>query len=356
MTLPDLRNADVKGKKILVRLDLDVPVQNGTIEDDVRLKAGLGTVQYLLDHGATVIIAGHLGRPEGVEEKYSLEPIAKWFSKHSNDIYHHSETHVDGFPGWELSKNLFLLENLRFYKGEEANDPEFAKQLASIADIYVNDAFAVSHRDHASIIGVARLLPHYAGIQLQKEVEVFSSVLSNPKRPLVVIVGGAKIETKLPLIEKMHQFADFVLVGGKIAEETRTLLKVGHEKVPSRKSVLLIGELNSEQRDITDISCQNFVQIIEKQAKTVIWNGTMGKINSKFKVQNAKLEDTERSTVEIARAIVRAGVYSIVGGGDTVGFLDQKDLLKGFNFVSTGGGAMLSFLAGEKLPGIEALE
>ena len=175
---------------------------------------------------------------------------------------------------------------------------------------------------------------------------MLSSVLQNPKRPLVVVIGGAKIETKLPLIEKMHQFADFVLAGGKIAEETKTLLKVQHEKVPNRKSVLLIAEVNSDHTDITELSCENFVQIIQKEAKTVVWNGTMGKIED---------QTHQKTTEEIARAIVQSGAYSIVGGGDTVGFLDKKGLLNGFNFVSTGGGAMLAFLAGEKLPGIEAL-
>lgn len=347
MNLPKVQEAWVKGKRVLLRLDLDVPVQDGKVVDDSRLQAGLLTVRYLLEHGARVFIVGHLGRPHGADEKYSLFPVVQWLAERFKiyDLRFKKED-SEGLDGWKLNDNLFVLENLRFYKGEEENSPEFAQKLASLADIYVNDAFAVSHRDHASITGVAKRLPHYAGLQLQKEVEVLSNILQSPKRPLVVIVGGAKIETKLPLIEKMHQFADYVLVGGKIAEETRTLLKVQHEKVQNRTSILLIADLNDDHTDITEVSCENFVQIIQKEAKTIVWNGTMGKINPEL----------GKTTVEIAKAIVQSGVYSLVGGGDTVGFLGQKNLLKDFSFVSTGGGAMLVFLAGEKLPGLLALE
>src|SRR3989344_1899741 len=261
INLPDLRNADVRGKKVLLRADIDIPFNNGKIMDDRRLRESLETLNFLLENGALVILAGHLGRPEGKDEKLSVKPIAQWYQnklKIKNDKL--KMTKIRELDGWKISNNLYLLENLRFDPGEESNDPDFAKKLAGLSDIYVNDAFAVSHREHASIVGVAKLLPHFAGVRLIKEVETLSSLLENPKRPLVVIIGGAKIETKLPLVEKMHQFADYVLVGGKIAEETRVLLKVQHEKVKERKSVLLVADLNPDETDTTEKSAENFPQ------------------------------------------------------------------------------------------------
>lgn len=357
--LPDLKKTDLESRKVLLRLDLDVPLSpNSTIQDDTRLLDSLETLTYLLDNGATVFIIGHLGRPEHKlkiqnseskieDSKYSLEPVARWFKKHFNNTYQHSETFIDGFYGWKISEYLFLLENLRFYKGEEENDREFSKKLASLADIYVNDAFAVSHREHSSLVGVAKFLPHFAGFRLRKEVETLGNILQNPKRPLVVIIGGAKIETKLPVVEKMHHLADYVLVGGKIAEETKVLLKVQHEKVKGRKSVLLVADLNSQETDITPKDAENFLQIINL-AKTVVWNGPLGKVEE-------QIGDKDAGSFKVASCIVKSGAYSIVGGGDTLGFLQKIGLLSKFSFVSTGGGAMLEFLSGEKLPGIEAL-
>lgn len=347
--LSDLKTANIKNKKVFLRLDLDIPLlKDGKIEDDTRLKDSLETLDYLLKNGATVFIAGHLGRPKGVDNKLSLLPIASWYAKElriaKNEL---QKTKIEDFDGFKISDNLYLLENIRFYKGEEANDSEFSKKLASLADIYINDAFAVSHRNHASIVGVARLLPHFAGFRLRKEVETLSSLLENPKRPLVVIVGGAKIETKLPLVEKMHQFADYVLVGGKIAEETRTLLRVQHEKVPNRKSVLLVADLNSGETDITPKDAENFLQIINL-AKTIVWNGPVGKTEGSEK-------NLEIGTAKLAKGIAQSGAYTVVGGGDTIGYLKKIGLLEKFSFVSTGGGAMLEFLSGEKLPGLQAL-
>ena len=277
----------------------------------------------------------------------------------SQFIIHDSK--LGEFEGGEIGQNIFLLENLRFYKGEETNDQIFARKLASLADIYVNDAFAVSHRNHASIVGVAKLLPHFAGFQLQKEVEVLSGILENPKRPLVVIIGGAKLETKLPLVEKMHHIADYVLVGGKLAGDVKTLLKVQHEKINppagGRKSALLVADLNNEGTDITLKSAENFLQIISL-AKTIVWNGPLGKISDK----KSEIIKSEEGSKQLAEGLVKSSAYVVVGGGDTVGFLDKICLLDSFAcmpkhrcFLSTGGGAMLSFLSGEKLPGLEAL-
>ncbi len=347
--LPDLKTAQVKGKKVFLRTDIDVPLsENGQIADDIRLKDSLETLNYLLQNRAQVILGGHLGRPEGTENNLSVEPIAKWYSR---ELKVQSENlkviKINGLKGWEISENLTVLENLRFHKEEEENDQKFSKKLASLAQIYVNDSFASSHREHASIVGIARLLPHFAGIRLKKEVEVLSNVLENPKRPLVVIIGGAKIETKLPLVEKMHKLADYVLVGGKIAEETRVLLKVQHEKVESRKSALLVADLNNEETDITPKDAENFLQIINL-AQTIVWNGPVGKTEGNEK-------NLEIGTAKLAKGIAESGAYTVVGGGDTIGYLKKIGLLEKFSFVSTGGGAMLEFLSGEKLPGIEAL-
>ena len=350
--LPDIRGINVKGKKVFLRSDLDAPiselkVESGElkVEDDTRLVASMPTLKYLLEHGANVILAGHLRRPDGYDPKLSLLPVAKWLCENFKfQISNFKCTKMGGLEGWRLSDQLFLLENLRFHKGEKENDPKFAKKLSSLADIYVNDAFASSHRKHASIVGVAKLLPHFAGIRLQKEIRVLSEVSENPKRLLVVLIGGAKIETKLPLVEKMHKFADYVLVGGKIANETRILLKVQHEKIIARKSVLQIAELRDDEEDITPKSTENFLQIINL-AKTVIWNGPVGK------TENSGIEGSRK----LAEGILKSKAYSIVGGGDTLEFLKKMDILDKFSFFSTGGGAMLAFLSGEKLPGIEAL-
>jgi len=375
MKLPLLTKAYISGKTVFLRADLDVPLaqqttnnkQQTTIADDTRLIAALSTIEYLLKNKAKVIIAGHLGRParlasENVagrpksmnhetrilNQELSLRPVAEWFAKKINHNLkfkiHNSK--LGEFEGWEIGQNAFLLENLRFQVGEEKNDPEFSKRLASLVEVYVNDAFAMCHRKHASIVGITYFLPRFAGFHLAKEVETLSHVMENPKRPLVVIVGGKKIETKLPLVEKMHKIADYVLVGGKIAQETAALIKVQHEKIPPHGGILIIADSNEDKSDITITDAENFIQIISK-AKTVIWNGSMGVI------ENEKLMG--ESTRKIALGIIKSRAYSVVGGGDTVEYLNRIGVLDKFSFASTGGSAMLAFLSGEKLPGIEAL-
>lgn len=350
---------DFKDKKVLVRIDSDVTLKGNKIVDDTRLKSSLETVRYILKHGGKVILLGHLGRPKiqdlksRIEDPNTLFPIAQWFAKEFGRkleplemtkklvLNERSESN-----GWKILDNLFLLENLRFYRGEEANDPEFAKNLATLGDIYVNESFAVSHRDHASITGIAKLLPSYAGVHLQKEIAELSKILEHPERPLVVLIGGAKIETKLPMVEKMHRVADYVLVGGKIAEETKTLIKVQHEKITGQKSVVLVADNVPVGDDITEKDTENFIQIINL-AKTIVWNGPMGKMGNAH---------TEENTLKIARAIAESSAYSVIGGGDSLSLLKQHHLLDKFSFVSTGGGAMLEFLSGKPLPGIKVLE
>lgn len=342
--MKSIREADVSGKTIFLRADLDVPVENGKVLDQERLRAWFPTLKYLLNKRAKVILAGHLGRPRGVRNpQFSLEPVSHWLGK---EIKHKPIlSDLKGFSGWKFAENLFLLENLRFFREEDENDSDFAKKLADLCQIYVNDAFAVSHRKNASVAAIARLLPSFAGFRLEEEVKELSRLMENPKRPLVVLVGGAKIETKLPLIDKMHNFADYVLVGGKLAEETKTLINLQHKKQDKIRSALLISEMDESGKDISEISTENFLEVI-RIAKTIVWNGPVGKVEeAKYAKQSKRL----------AEGIIKSGAYSVVGGGDTIAFLKKYKMLDKFSFYSIGGGAMLDFLSGGKLPGLEAL-
>ncbi len=364
LDLPDIKTASLQGKTVFLRADLDAPVEekNGmkVVVDDTRLVLGMQTIEYLLGEGANIVIAGHLRRPEGFDKSLSLLPIAKWYNKELRIMHYAAsgeprlwresrieECNLGEFPGWKLSPRISLLENLRFFKEEKTDDKAFAKKLASLADIYVNDAFASSHRRHASIVGVPQFLPHYAGFHVQDEVSVLSSIMEDPARPFVVVIGGAKIETKLPLVTKMHGLADAILVGGKIATEAKNLLKGEREHVTGHKAELIIADVNPEGTDITLLSVQKFLQVI-KTANTIVWNGPVGY------VEDPKGEGIKGSEM-LAQGILEGGSYSVVGGGDTLEFLRSQNLLDKFSFFSTGGGAMLAFLSGEKLPGIEAL-
>ncbi len=358
----DLRNikqADLQDKTVLLRADLDIPLTRGEISDDFRLITSLETINYLLKQTKTIFIIGHLGRPEKEDKSLSLKVVAKWYANKLKGSLKDAE--VKGFSGWEILPGLVLLENLRFYKEEEnpstGSGRAFARKLAGLADVYINDAFASSHRVHASITGVTKYLPSFAGLRLEREVEELSKILNDPKRPLAVIIGGAKIETKLPLVEKMHHFADYVLVGGEIAENDKVLLKVQHENLKGRKSILLVADLTEDKKDITLKSAENFLQICQNAA-SIVWNGPMGYINEKLNIKNKKLKagDEGYTSFLLAYGIINSGAYTVVGGGDTVAFLKKNDLLDKFSFASTGGGAMLEFLAGEVLPGLKVLQ
>lgn len=381
-SLPSLESADVKGKRVFVRCDFDVPLsqqttdnrQQTTIADDTRLISGISTIEYLLENGATVIAGGHLGRPGGqfqipalpagrsnfkfqiTEPQFSLKPVAKWFAQEFPGTSV-KQTHIGGFSAWKLKENFYILENLRFYKEEEENDSAFVHKLAYLADVYVNEAFGSSHRSHASITGVPILLPHFAGFHFQKEIKILNSVIENPRRPFTFIVGGAKIETKLPLISRMHRFADYVLVGGELAEQGKVLIEEQHRNILEQKAMLLVADLNTDKTDITQMSLENFLQIVSR-SKCIVWNGPMGIIeisNSKYQIANRD-EDSSVSTLKLAEAIIASSAYKVVGGGDTIGFLNKHGLLDKFDFASTGGGAMLEFLSGESLPGLIALQ
>jgi phosphoglycerate kinase len=344
--LKNLQEASVQGKTVLLRADLDVPIQDGHIEDDSRLNSWFPTLQLLLEKRAKVIIVGHLGRPKGKDENFTLKPVADWIEdKFKNQNSELKAIKIGEFDGWEISDKVSLLQNIRFYPEEEANDPEFAKKLAQLAQIFVNDAFATAHRAHASTEGVTHYLPSFAGLRVLKETEVLSKVLENPDRPLGVIIGGAKLETKLPLVDKMHALADVVCVGGTIMSNQSILSEVSAKPTEHNCSLLTASPI-PDGFDATAESIQKFVDAL-KLMKTIVWNGPMGKIED---------PNYQTGTLTLAQGITSTQAYTILGGGDTIGFLKTKGVLDKFSFASVGGGAMLEFLAGERLPGLVALE
>ncbi len=334
------------GKTVVLRIDTDVDIKDGKILDDTRLESAIPTIKLLLKKGADINIIGHLGRPETPDDKeFTLKPVANWFAHKLNGKIKPIE--IGRLKGWTVARGVNLIENIRYFKEEEENDREFSRELALLGDVYVNDAFAVAHRDHASIVGIKKYLPSYAGLHLEKEIKELSGILHNPKRPLAVLIGGAKIETKLPMVEKMHHIADYVLVGGEIAEQDKVIIKVQHERVTGQKSAVVVSESNEDGTDIDQKSIENFCQILGL-ASTIVWNGPVG--------ITGHGEKTEKGTHALAEFIASSKAYKVVGGGDTISYLRRINVLDKFDFVSTGGGAMLEFLAGKKLPGIEALE
>lgn len=341
--LKSVRDAQVQNQTVLLRADLDVPIEGGQIQDDSRLSSWFTTLQDLLELQAKVIIVGHLGRPKGVDQNFTLRPVAEWIaSKLEGQI---ADEKIGDFTAWKLTDSVSLLENIRFYEEEEKNDPEFAKKLASVAQIFVNDAFATAHRAHASTEGVTHFLPSFAGFRILEEVKILSKVLENPDRPLGVVIGGAKIETKLPLVEKMHTLADCVCVGGTIMGSEEILDKVAATKT-QQNCVLLTAKPVEGGMDATAESIGKFVESL-RGMKTIVWNGPMGKIED---------VNYQTGTLTLAQGITQTSAYTVLGGGDTIAFLKTKGLLDKFSFASVGGGAMLEFLAGERLPGLVALE
>ncbi|MFA5086815.1 MAG: phosphoglycerate kinase [Candidatus Paceibacterota bacterium] len=385
----NLKNIDFKGKQVLVRCDFNVPLgENGEISDDFRIKKAIPTIDYLRERADAVILISHLGRPQGKELKFSLRPVAKRLSEMMNI----EVKLLDDPIGPELKKKIdamnnhevILLENIRFYKEEKENNPEFAKQLASLGDVFVEDGFGVCHRAHASTYGVPQLLPAAPGFLLQEEMDVFDKVMSNPERPFIAIIGGVKISTKTRLIKKLLEKADNLLVGGKIAnsilvvkgycikdkwtaEEDKLMDLIDTVDLTSPKlhlpvdGVMALSDLNEDysrigavgtvrkEEDIFDIgpeTVEKFKDII-KEAKTIIWNGPLGYYEN---------DDFRRGTNEIMKAISESGAYSIIGGGDTADIVHQLKMDNQFDYISTGGGAMLDYISGEDMPGIKVLQ
>lgn len=344
MNLNKIQGADVGGKRVLVRADFNVEIKNGDVMEKFKIAAAKGTLEYLLARGAKVALLSHLGRPSGKDDKkFSLLQISDDLER----ILGIKIKFIDECTGEKVaiglsslvSGEVLLLENVRFCEGDEANDPEFAKKLAGNFDIFVNDAFSVCHRDHASVTGVVKILPSYAGFQLQREVETLTKAMENPEKPSVAIIGGAKIETKLPLIEKFQQNYGAILIGGMIANEAID------RKLKFRGDVVLPVDFAVGRLDIGPETIKKFKEII-LYAKTIVWNGPMGKFEE---------SPYDTGTKEILRAVLDSGAYSIMGGGESVQILEESNVMDKISFVSTGGGAMLEFLSGNKMPGIEAL-
>lgn len=305
--LSQARIEELKGKACLLRTNLDI---KDPAKESFRLEATLPTLKLLLQSGAKPIILSHRSRPKGNDPALSLEPAIDAIQKQLTSIY-----------GNAIS--IDWVDNLRFDFREEENDPDFAKELAAMGDIYINDDFATSHRAHTSIIGLPALLPAYVGLRLGEETQTLSRVRERPEKPLVVIIGGIKIEDKQPTIDYFKDKADHILLGSAYID-SGTLSDLPEEKISQYKQAMT-------------------------GAKTIIWSGPMGQIeDSRFRTGTDAIADT-------IVAATKAGAFSVVGGGDTTDYLAGKNLLNQFSFVSTGGGAMLDFLAGKKLPGLEAL-
>jgi 3-phosphoglycerate kinase len=390
-----IRDLDLKGKRVFIRVDFNVPVAGGKVTDDTRIQGALPTINYAVENGAKVILASHLGRPsEAKEDRFSLRPVAAELS----EILGRDVTFVKDCIGAEVKAkveemaegDIILLENLRFHKGEKANDPEFAEALAENADLYVNDAFGTAHRAHASTEGMTKFVEKSAaGLLLEKELEVLSKVLENPERPFVAILGGAKVSDKIPVIRSLiERKVDKLLIGGAMAytffkalgytvgkslvedEMMPTALEIKQEAedagidliLPTdHKTVDSFDPLNSMREMPIDFTNTGLVGLdIGKEtavifgkalegAKTIIWNGPMGMFEEK---------PFDEGTIAIAEAVAEAtenGAFSVVGGGDSVAAINQAGLADKISHISTGGGAALEFLSGQDLPGVNAL-
>ncbi|MCX6720677.1 MAG: phosphoglycerate kinase [Candidatus Staskawiczbacteria bacterium] len=341
-----LKEFNVADKRVLVRCDFNVPLdEKGNISDDFRIRQTLPTIKYLIEQKAKIILMCHLGEPKGqVVPELKLDKVAEKIAEYLNCPIAKEDDCV-GLEVEEQSKKLkaghiLLLENLRFHKEETDNDPAFAKKLSFLGDIYVNDAFGVCHRANASVALLPKLLPSCAGLLLEKEIVSLDRVMKSPEKPMLAIIGGAKVETKAKFIDNISAAADFVIISGLIAKEVAE--KNIEFKFPE-KIVKPVGDLGA--LDITDESIKIFQEKIS-QAKTILWNGPFGKYEDKL---------YEKGTLAIAEAIAGSGAFSVVGGGETVEFVTKKGMIDKFSHVSTGGGAMLAYLGGEKLPGMEAL-
>lgn len=386
MKLRTIKWKRFKGKTVFLRVDFNVSIEDGKVAEDFRIKKSLDTINYLLKKKAKIVLACHLGRPEGkrVEDlstKMLKDSIEKVLGREIKFVPACIGEEVRTAVAEMKIRDILLLDNLRFYPGEEANDSIFARELASYADIYVNDAFSVSHRAHASVEAITKVLPSYAGFLMAREVKVLHHVYEKPFKPLVLAMGGAKVATKVRMIKRFIDKVDHVLLGGVIANVVLHTKgqgvgksKIDHEVEEELKDLdltspklhlpvdLVVADNMSENADvrvvgtgavadeeiILDIgpSTIDLFSIIAKDAKMVIWNGPFG---------YSEVEKFAKGTDRFAEAIAESKAYKVVGGGESITSLDKIGELKNINFVSTGGGAMLEFLAGDKMPGIEPL-
>jgi len=392
MEKKSIKDIDVKGKRVFCRVDFNVPMNEGKVTDETRIKAALPTIQYLSEQGAIVILASHLGRPKGeVKEELRLTPVAARLSELLNKKVAKADEAFGENVKQQISElqdgDIILLENVRFYPGEEKNDPELAKSFAELADVYVNDAFGAAHRAHASTEGIAQFLPSAAGFLMDKELEVLGKTLSNPERPFTAIIGGAKVKDKIGVIDHLLDKVDNLIIGGGLAytfiksqghevgksllEEdkidlARSFIEKAKEKgvnfympvdvvvaddfsVNANTKVVSIEEIPAdwEALDIGPKTRELYTKVIQ-ESKLVIWNGPMGVF---------ELEPFANGTKAVAQALAEAkDTYSVIGGGDSAAAVEQFGLADQMSHISTGGGASLEFMEGKVLPGVAALD
>jgi phosphoglycerate kinase len=391
MNKKSIKDIQVQGKRVFCRVDFNVPMQGGQVTDDTRIKAALPTISYLVEQGAKVILASHLGRPKGqVVEELRLTPVAQRLSELLGTNVHKVDEAKGEAVLAEVNKladgEILLLENVRFYPGEEKNDPELAKAFAELADIYVNDAFGAAHRAHASTEGIAHYLPAVSGFLMQKELDVLGKALSNPERPFTAIIGGAKVKDKIDVIENLLEKVDNLIIGGGLAytfikaqgyeigtsllEEDKIELAKSFISAAETKGVKLympidavitpefdpngeaavvdIDKIPADQMslDIGPKTRELYTKVI-KDSKLVIWNGPMGVF---------EFDKFAEGTKAVAQALADStDTYSVIGGGDSAAAAEKFGLADKMSHVSTGGGASLEFMEGKQLPGVVAL-
>jgi len=385
-----VKDLDLKGKRVLMRVDFNVPLKEKRVIDDTRIKAALPTINFVLDKGASLVLMSHLGRPKGkVVEDLRMDPVAKRLEELLGRKVKKLDECVGETVKREVEKmrpgDIILLENTRFYKEEKANEENFAKKLASFGDIFVNDAFGTAHRAHASTVGVTKFLPAAAGLLMEKELKILNRILTQPDSPFIALLGGAKVSDKIGVIANLLDKCESILIGGGMAytflkakkipvgnslieeeriEETKNIMERALEKgcsiylpvdhiiaseVKEGVETKIVGEdeipPGFRALDIGPETIKLFGETIRK-ARTIFWNGPMGVF---------EIRDFAKGTEEIAKILASSGATTIVGGGDTIAALERVGLKDKMSYISTGGGASLKFLEGEKLPGVEAL-
>lgn len=354
MQLRKVQDAELKGKKVLVRASFNVPYEGSVIKEPYKIKMVKETVDYIIAQGGKVTMMSNLGRPEEYQKEHPGNEWMQIFSfgniiKEMGKILNLNLKLIPSCDANVIKKHqmqfsdqcdAFVLENIKFYKEEAENDEAFSAQLAENFDVFVNESFSDCHRGYVSTVGVAKKLPSYAGFQLQREVENLSRVKDHPEHPAVAIIGGAKIETKLPLIESFAKNYDYILVGGKIANEA-----IDQGMRFDSKVVLPIDFADEGRFDIGPKTIEKFAEIIS-HAETIVWNGPMGLFEK---------EPYDQGTRKVLKAISESGAFSVVGGGESVQAVNESGLEHELSFVSTGGGAMLEMLSGEPMPGVEVL-
>jgi len=387
MNKRSVRDLDVRDKRVLVRVDFNVPVKDGEVTDDTRIRRALPTIRHLLEEGARPILISHLGRPKGEPDpKYAMDPVAARLQELLGEPVKKLDAAVgpeveEALEDWD-GRGVVLLENSRFYPGETSNDPEFAGQLAALADLYVNDAFGAAHRAHATTVGVAERLPAAAGLLMEVEIDYLDKVLKDPERPFVAILGGAKVSDKLGVIESLLATADSLLIGGAMCftffkaqgyeignslveddylEEAKRLMEEAGDRLVLPGDVVVAEAMEEDAESETvpvdgipagkmglDIGPKT-VDLFSEHiwgASTIFWNGPMGVF---------EIEAFAKGTEGVARTVAESGTTSVVGGGDSVAAVNKLGLEDRMSHISTGGGASLEYVEGKELPGIAVL-